>query len=91
MLQSLFNKIADLKHCKETPTQVSVFLTQIISCQQKMLMQKLHNGFHVSNNGIHVNKLSKNCIFPNIKLRGVVNRLSPFKKWSDHTNRFLMG
>ena len=33
----------------------------------------------------------KNCIFPNIQLKGVVNRLPPFKNFSDHTNRFLMG
>ena len=33
----------------------------------------------------------KNCIFPNIQLKGVVNRLTPFKNLSDHLNRFLMG
>ena len=33
----------------------------------------------------------KNSIFPNIQLKGVVNRLPPFKNLSDHTNRFLMG
>ena len=36
-------------------------------------------------------QFSKNCIFPNIQLKGVVNRLPPFKILSDHTNRSLMG
>ena len=36
-------------------------------------------------------KFSKNCIFPNIQLKVVVNRLPPFKNLSDHTNKFLMG
>ena len=30
-------------------------------------------------------------IFPNIQLKGVLNRLPPFKNLFDHTNRFLMG
>ena len=38
-----------------------------------------------------VSEFSKNCIFPNIQLKGVVNRLPPFKNLSDHTNKFLMG
>ena len=42
-----------------------------ISCQQKW---NLHQHF------------SKNCIFPNIQLNSVVNRLPPFKNLSDHTN-----
>ena len=36
-------------------------------------------------------RFSKNCIFPNIQLKGVVNRLPPFKNLFDHTNIFLMG
>ena len=56
-----------------------------------MPTQKLYNGFHVSKNGIHVGNFQKNCIFPNVQLKGVVNRLPLFKNLSDHTNRFLMG
>ena len=41
-------------------------------------------------NGIHIGNFQKNCIFPNIQLKGVVNRLPPFKNLSNHTNRFLM-
>ena len=33
-------------------------------------------------------QFSKNCIFPNIQLKGVVNKLLQFKNLSDHTNRF---
>ena len=33
----------------------------------------------------------KKLYFPNIQLKGVVNRLPPFKNLSDHTNKFLMG
>ena len=33
----------------------------------------------------------KNCLFPNIQLKGVLNRLPPFKNLSDNTNRSLMG
>ena len=36
-------------------------------------------------------QFSKNCIFPNIELKGVVNISPPFKNLSDHTNKFLMG
>ena len=31
------------------------------------------------------------CIFPNIQLKDVVNRLPPFKNLYGHTNRFLTG
>ena len=47
-----------------------------ISCRQKW---NLHQQF------------SKNCIFPNIQLKGVVNRLPPSKNLSEQTKRFLMG
>ena len=43
---------------------IAIFLTQIISRQQKW---NSHRQF------------SKSCIFPNIQLKGVVNRLPPFK------------
>ena len=54
----------------------SVFLTQVISRRQKWNLRR---------------QFSKNCIFPNIQLNGVVNRLPPFKNLSDHRNRLLMG
>ena len=31
------------------------------------------------------------CIFPNIQLKDVVNRLPPFKNLYDHASSFLMG
>ena len=68
----------------------TVFLTHIISHWQKMPKRKLYNGFHVDKIGIRVSKFSKNCIFPNIQLKGVVNRLPPFKSMYDHMNKFLM-
>ena len=42
-------------------------------------------------NGIHISNFQKKCIFPNIQLKGVVNRLPPFKNLSDHKNMVLTG
>ena len=47
--------------------RLPVFLTQIISFQQKMSMRKLYNQFQVGKNGIHVSNFQKKCIFPNIQ------------------------
>ena len=47
--------------------RLPVFLTQIISFQQKMSMRKLHNQFQVGKNGIHVSNFQKKCIFQNIQ------------------------
>ena len=47
--------------------RLPVFLTQIISFQQKMSMQKLYNQFQVGKNGICVSNFQKKCIFPNIR------------------------
>ena len=66
----------------------SVFLTQIISCRQKNADAKV--VLSISHWNSHW-QFSKNCIFPNIQLKGVVNRLPPFKNLSDNTNKFLMG
>ena len=55
---------------------ISVFLTQIISHRQTWNLCR---------------QFLKSCIFPNIQLKGVVDKLPPFKNLSDHTNRFLMG
>ena len=41
-------------------------------------------------NGIHVGNFQKIVFFPNIQLKGVVNKLPPFKNLPDHTNKFLM-
>ena len=46
----------------------AVFLTQMISDQQKMLTQKLCNRFHIGKNGIRIGTFFKKCIFPNIQL-----------------------
>ena len=69
----------------------AVFLTQIISCRQKnadakvvlLISRRQKLNLH--------RQFSKNCIFPNTLLKGVVNRLPPFKNLSDHTNKFLIG
>ena len=54
---------------------IAIFLTQIISRQQKWNSRR---------------QFSKNCIFPNIQLKGVVN-ITSIQNLSDHTNIFLMG
>ena len=72
-------------------TKQIVFLTQIISRWQKKADMKV--VFSISRQqkwNLH-RQFSKNCNFPNIQLKGVVNRLPPFKNLSDHTNKFLMG
>ena len=51
----------------------AVFLTQIISRQQKNADAKVALS-------ILRRQFSENCIFPSIQLKGVVNRLPPFKK-----------
>ena len=68
-----------------------VFLTQIISRQQKNANAKVALSISSQQKWNSHQQFSKNCIFPNIQLNGVVNRLPPFKNLSDHTNRFLMG
>ena len=69
----------------------SVFLTHIISCQQKNADTKVVEWISRWQKWNSHQQFSKNCIFPNIQLKGVVNRLPPFKNLSDHKNRFLMG
>ena len=71
--------------------QDSVFLTQIISRRQKNADVKVALSISRRQKWKSRRQFSKNCIFPNIQLKGVVNRLPPFKNLSDHTNRFLMG
>ena len=41
----------------------TVFLTQIISCCKKLLMQKLYNGYHISKNGIYIGNFKKIVFF----------------------------
>ena len=69
---------------------IAVFLTQFISCQQKntdanVVLISCWEKWNLQR------QFSKNCIFSNIQLKGVVNRLPPFKNLCDHTNIFLMG
>ena len=71
--------------------QKSVFLTQIISRRQKNADAKVASSISRRQKWNLRWQFSKNSIFPNIQLNGVVNRLLPFKNMSDHTNRFLMG
>ena len=56
---------------------------------EKVPTRKLYNRFHVGKNGIHLGNF-QNCIFPNIQLKVLVNRLPPFKNLYDQTNRPLM-
>ena len=69
----------------------SVFLTQIISRRQKNADAKVVLSISYRQKWNLHQQFSKNCIFPNIQLKDVVNRLPPFKNLSDHTNKFLMG
>ena len=69
----------------------AVFLTQIISRRQKNADAKVALSISRRQKWNSRRQFSKNCIFPNIQLKGVVNRLPPFKNLSDHTNMFLMG
>ena len=73
---------------KYLPT--TVFLTQIISRRLKNADAKVVLLISRRQKWNSPRQFSKNCIFPNIQL-GVVNRLPPFKKLSDHANKFLMG
>ena len=69
----------------------SVFLTQIISRRQKNADAKVVLSISCLQKWNLRQQFSQNCIFPNIQLKDVVNRLPPFKNLSDHTNKFLMG
>ena len=51
---------------------------------KKMPTRKLYYQFHIGKNGIHIWQFSKNCNFPNIQLKGVVNKLPPFKNLSEN-------
>ena len=70
---------------------IAVFLTQIISRRQKNADAKVALSISRRQTWNSRRQSSKNCIFPNIQLKDVVNRLPPFKNLSDHTNMFLMG
>ena len=58
---------------------IPVFLTQIISRRQKNADAKVVLSISRQQKWNLHRQFSKNCIFPNIKLKGVVNRLPPFK------------
>ena len=69
----------------------TAFLTQIISRRQKNADAKVVLSISSRQKWNSRRQFSKNYIFPNIQLKGVVNRLPPFKNLPDHTNKFLMG
>ena len=71
--------------------EITVFLTQIISRRQKNADAKVVLSISCRQKWNSRRQFSKNCIFLNIQLKGVVNRLPPIKNLSDHTNKFLMG
>ena len=71
-------------------TCIPVFLTQIISCRQKNADTKVASSISRGQKWNSHQQFSKNCIFPNIQLKGVVNRLPLFKNVSDHTNMFSL-
>ena len=72
-------------------SHTSVFLTQIISRRQKNADAKVALSISRRQKWNSRLQFSKNCIFPNIQLKGVLNILPPFKNLSHHTNKFLMG
>ena len=72
-------------------SHTSVFLTQIISRRQKNADAKVVLSISRRQKWNSRLQFSKNCIFPNILLKGVLNMLPPFKNLSHHTNKFLMG
>ena len=56
-----------------------VFLTQVILCQQKIADTKVVQSISCQQKWNLRWQFSKNCIFPNIQIKGVVNILPPFK------------
>ena len=76
---------------KNSSLRYPVFLTQIISHRQKNADAKVVSSISCRQKWKLCRQFSKDCIFPNIQLKGVVNRLPPFKNLSDHTHIFLMG
>ena len=58
----------------------TVFLTQIISRRQKNADAKVALSISRRQKWKSRRQFSKNCIFPNIQLKGVVNKLLRFKK-----------
>ena len=68
---------------------ITVFLTQMISHRQENAGAKVVYWISHWQKWNSRQQFSKNCIFPNIQLKGAVNRLPSFKNLSDHTSRFL--
>ena len=68
--------------------QYAVFLTQIISRQPKNANAKVALSISHRQKWKSRRQFSENCIFPNIQLKGVANKLLQFKNLFDHTNRF---
>ena len=68
--------------------QYAVFLTQIISRQRKNADAKVALSISHRQKWKSRRQFSENCIFPNIQLKGVANKLLQFKNLFDHTNRF---
>ena len=68
--------------------QYAVFLTQIISRQPKNADAKVALSISHRQKWKSRWQFSENCIFPNIQLKGVANKLLQFKNLFDHTNRF---
>ena len=68
--------------------QYAVFLTQIISRQPKNADAKVALSISHQQKWKSRRQFSENCIFPNIQLKGVANKLLQFKNLFDHTNRF---
>ena len=68
--------------------QYAVFLTQIISRQPKNADTKVALSISHRQKWKSRRQFSESCIFPNIQLKGVANKLLQFKNLFDHTNRF---
>ena len=72
---------------KKGLVKATVFVTQIISRRQKNANAKVLYPISQKQKWNSRRQFSKHCVFPNIQLKGVVNRLTPFKNVSNHTNR----
>ena len=75
-----------LKVC--TDVAVVLYSTQIISRQQKNADAKVALSISRRKKWKSRRQFSKSCIFPNLQLKGVVNKLLQFKNLFDRTNRF---
>ena len=75
--------------CVNLVTTRQSFLLRLFHVGKNMPTRKSYNRFHFGKNGIRVVNFQK-IVFSKYSIKlSVVNRLPPFKNFSDQTNRFL--